>query len=72
MPRLLLNKHLEMGASLKALLEKIHPIATADYPLPTTRPQNSRLDCSLLENVFQLKLPPWQNVVKKYIKLILN
>jgi dTDP-4-dehydrorhamnose reductase len=39
--------------------DKIYPIASADYPLPATRPQNSRLDCSLLENVFQLKLPPW-------------
>jgi dTDP-4-dehydrorhamnose reductase len=52
--------------------EKIHPIATADYLLPATRPQNSRLDCSLLENVFQLKLPPWQNGVKQAISLILN
>jgi dTDP-4-dehydrorhamnose reductase len=38
--------------------EKIYPIATADYSLHATRAQNSRLDCSLLENVFQLKLPP--------------
>jgi hypothetical protein len=30
------------------------------------------LDCSLLENVFQLKLPPWQNGVKQAISLILN
>jgi dTDP-4-dehydrorhamnose reductase len=61
-----------MGTSLKAIPKKIYPIATADYLLPATRPQNSRLDCSLLENVFQLKLPPWQNGVKQYISLILN
>jgi dTDP-4-dehydrorhamnose reductase len=63
---------LAMGASLQAIPQKIYPIATADYPLPATRPQNSRLDCSLLENVFQLKLPPWQNGVKQAISLILN
>jgi dTDP-4-dehydrorhamnose reductase len=66
------QKALEMGTSLQASPEKIHQIATADYPLPAHRPQNSRLDCSLLENVFQLKLPPWQNGVKQAISLILN
>lgn len=66
------QKALGMGASLQAIPEKIHPIATADYPLPATRPQNSRLDCSLLENVFQLKLPPWQKGVKHVIILTCN
>jgi dTDP-4-dehydrorhamnose reductase len=63
---------LEMGTSLKAIPEKIHPIATADYLLPAHRPQNSRLDCSRLEHGFQLQMPAWQNGVTHALGLILK
>jgi dTDP-4-dehydrorhamnose reductase len=63
---------LEMGASLQAIPEKIHPIATADCPLPAHRPQNSRLDCSRLEHGFQLQMPAWQNGVSHALGLILK
>lgn len=39
---------------------KIHPISSAQYPTPATRPANSRLDCSKLHQVFGLKLPDWR------------
>ena len=38
----------------------LEPIATAQYPTPARRPQNSRLDCSKIARVFGLRLPPWQ------------
>ncbi len=44
------------------LLEKIptvHRISTQDYPLPASRPANSRLDCSHFQNNFGLILPNW-------------
>jgi dTDP-4-dehydrorhamnose reductase len=63
---------LKMGTSLQAIPEKIHQIATADYPLPATRPQNSRLDCSRLEHGFQLQMPTWQNGVSHALGLILK
>lgn len=38
----------------------VKPISTAEYPTPTQRPANSRLDCSKLERVFALSLPRWE------------
>ena len=43
--------------------DNIKPISTAEYPLPATRPCNSRLDTSKLENVFNIKLPDWKQGV---------
>lgn len=43
--------------------EGIHPIPTSDYPLPASRPANSRLDCSKLMGAFGLQLPQWQDGV---------
>ncbi len=35
-------------------------IQTADYPTPTRRPANSRLDCSRLTTAFGIERPDWQ------------
>jgi dTDP-4-dehydrorhamnose reductase len=43
------------------------PIATREYPTPARRPANSCLDCSKLQRVFGLKLPPWQQDVEQCI-----
>lgn len=48
---------LEAAAGRKAPLVK--PISTSAYPTPARRPANSRLDCSRLDRVFGLRLPPW-------------
>ncbi len=39
---------------------KLTPITTAEFPTPARRPANSRLDCSLLEQTFGVRLPDWQ------------
>jgi dTDP-4-dehydrorhamnose reductase len=39
----------------------VEPIATADWPTPARRPADSRLDCDKLEQVFGVRLPPWQD-----------
>jgi dTDP-4-dehydrorhamnose reductase len=39
----------------------VEPIATADWPTPARRPPDSRLDCTKLERIFGLRLPPWQD-----------
>jgi dTDP-4-dehydrorhamnose reductase len=41
-------------------VERIVPIATDDYPTKAQRPQNSRLDCGRLQQVFGVTLPAWQ------------
>jgi len=47
------------GAPLQLDASRIHPIATADYPLPARRPGNSRLDTTLLSGRLGLELPDW-------------
>jgi len=37
----------------------VTPISTADWPTPSKRPSDSRLDCAKLERVFQERLPNW-------------
>jgi dTDP-4-dehydrorhamnose reductase len=37
----------------------VNDITTADYPTPAIRPQNSRLDCSSLADVFGNQRPDW-------------
>ncbi|HEY3431904.1 MAG TPA: dTDP-4-dehydrorhamnose reductase [Rhodocyclaceae bacterium] len=48
------------GIPLALATSNIAAITTAEYPLPANRPANSRLDCSRLENDFQLTLPDWR------------
>jgi dTDP-4-dehydrorhamnose reductase len=43
------------------------PIATREYPTPARRPANSCLDCSKLQRVFDLRLPPWQQGVEQCV-----
>lgn len=51
----------QVGRPLKLTADDVHPITTADYPLPATRPYNSRLDTSRLRQAFGIQLPPWQS-----------
>jgi dTDP-4-dehydrorhamnose reductase len=36
------------------------PISTADYPTPARRPANSRLDCTKLACIHQVRFPHWR------------
>ncbi len=39
---------------------ELEAITTADWPTPARRPADSRLDCSGLQGVFGVMLPPWE------------
>ena len=39
---------------------EVTPIATADWPTPARRPADSRLDCTRLGLVFDIRLPDWR------------
>ncbi len=54
---------LARGAKLKARVNDVHPISTAEYPLPATRPLNSRLNTEKIQRTFGLSLPDWQQGV---------
>lgn len=40
---------------------KANPIPTSDYPTPATRPLNSRMDVTKLEQALSIRLPDWQS-----------
>jgi dTDP-4-dehydrorhamnose reductase len=66
----IVRKALEAGAALKVVPGKIHPIPSTAYPVPASRPGNSRLDCSILERAFGMRLPRWESGVEHVLKLI--
>jgi dTDP-4-dehydrorhamnose reductase len=56
-----------LGLPLKATADKVAPTATSSYPTPAKRPLNSRLDTNKLQAAFGLKLPHWQDGVKRML-----
>lgn len=59
------------GKALKLSPEGLKAISTRDYPLPATRPLNSRLDTRKLRDTFGLRLPPWEAGVDRMLSEIL-
>jgi dTDP-4-dehydrorhamnose reductase len=41
-------------------LAEVDPIATAEYPTPARRPENSRLECRRLAEVLGWRMMPWE------------
>lgn len=49
---------------------RIVPIAASEYPSPTKRPKNSRLDCSKLRAGFGITSGPWENALSAVLEEI--
>jgi len=47
---------------------RVTDIPSADYPTPAARPLNSRMDCTLLETVFDIPRPDWQAGLRDILK----
>jgi dTDP-4-dehydrorhamnose reductase len=60
----------EEAARHGAKVPEVVAIATADWPTPAKRPANSRLDCTRLQDVFNLRLPHWRNSLARTIDTI--
>jgi dTDP-4-dehydrorhamnose reductase len=58
----------DIGVSLKAGPDEVHPIPTEAYPLPAKRPRNSRLNVSKLTRIFRAHLPDWRDHVRRVIQ----
>ena len=56
-----------LGLPLKATADKVAPTATSSYPTPAKRPLNSRLETNKLQTAFGLKLPHWEDGVKRML-----
>lgn len=52
--------------------EAIVAIKSSEYPVPASRPANSRLDTTKLSKVFSVSLPSWQVEVEKVIRALLK
>lgn len=50
----------EEAAKLGYQPPQVQPIRTEEWPTPTRRPPDSRLDCSKLQQVFGVELPAWR------------
>lgn len=46
---------------------QVQPIATAEWPTPTRRPPDSRLDCTKLEKIFGIRLQDWEHALRKTV-----
>jgi dTDP-4-dehydrorhamnose reductase len=51
----------EEAAARGLATPRVNPIATAQYPTPARRPLNSRMDCSRLGQVFDVRPPHWRD-----------
>jgi dTDP-4-dehydrorhamnose reductase len=61
-----------LGVKTKVNASAIVAIKTDEYPLPATRPANSRLDTSKVKQVYMLTLPTWQDEVSKVLKTLID
>ncbi|MES2579214.1 MAG: dTDP-4-dehydrorhamnose reductase [Pseudomonadota bacterium] len=65
--RLVVSKNLP---PLKASVENIAGITTAEYPTPAVRPANSSLNNDQLNQVFNVALPDWQTGLQQVMQSI--
>ena len=49
----------------------VDSIATADWPTPARRPPDSRLDCTKLSEVFDVRLPDWRGGLSRTVAELL-
>ncbi|MEK9969979.1 MAG: dTDP-4-dehydrorhamnose reductase [Ferrovibrio sp.] len=49
----------------------VDPITTADYPTPAKRPANSVLDTAKIAEAYGIRLPPWQDGVRRCVTQLL-
>lgn len=61
---------IKAGKPVKVSLEMVNAISTSDYPVPAKRPANSRLDTTLFQNTFNLRLPHWKPGVAHVLQQI--
>ena len=54
--------------ALKANVDSIAAITTADYPTPAARPANSCLNNKKLKQVFGIELPPWKAALQQVMR----
>jgi dTDP-4-dehydrorhamnose reductase len=49
---------------------KINPCDSSEFPVPATRPLNSRFDCSKIDGILDFPRPHWYDALKVFLKKI--
>ena len=62
---------LEAAQAHGRAMPEVVAIRTVDWPTPARRPTDSRLDCGKLEQVFGVRLPPWQGSLTRAVDELL-
>ncbi len=62
----------QRGLSLQVRSSEIKPISSEKYPVPAERPKNSCLNCTKLEQTFNLRLPDWRYHVRHAVLELLE
>ncbi|MDI2112774.1 dTDP-4-dehydrorhamnose reductase [Commensalibacter nepenthis] len=63
---------LQQAALYGQKMPEISAIKTEDWPTPAKRPQDSRLNTDKLYQVFNVRLPKWQDSVAKVVQTVFN
>jgi dTDP-4-dehydrorhamnose reductase len=66
---LVVERARQMGRELK--VQAIDAVPSSAFPTTAARPHNSRLSTRKLQQVFGLRLPPWQQGVERMLAEIL-
>lgn len=61
----------QLGFKTKIQAGEIAPIPSEAYPLPASRPKNSRLNTVKIQNVFNLEIPDWSVDVEQVLKQVI-
>lgn len=69
--RSLAQEIFQRSARLGGPSAEVEPIASGDYPTRTLRPASALLDCSKLDRLFGLRLPPWRDGVAACVQRLL-
>jgi dTDP-4-dehydrorhamnose reductase len=65
------NAILETAAGRLSRLPELVPIPSARYPSPASRPADSRLDCTAVQNAFGLAARPWRRALAETVDCLL-
>jgi dTDP-4-dehydrorhamnose reductase len=70
--RWLVEEAAREGVDMKLKSEGIRAIGSAEYGAAAPRPRNSRLDCSRVTRLLDLRLPDWQTTAARTLREILR
>ncbi|TNF62038.1 MAG: dTDP-4-dehydrorhamnose reductase [Burkholderiales bacterium] len=69
--RFVLDAARALRPDMKLAVRDLAAVPSSAFPTPARRPHNSRLDSRRLQDVFGLRLPPWQEGVMRMLTEIL-